>query len=163
MDTFRQKLSGRCNDERGFTLIEVLVTILIMGIVFAIAVPTWQSVTEGRAVDSATNQVVADLRLAQTNASNRLAPYTVTFDNANQRYTIGPSSGGTSQIRTMPDRARFTTTITSIQFSADGKAAVNPSGIAADSAADKVQIGTAGTPGMHEVKVNRVTSRVKVD
>ncbi len=162
MGTLRQKTGGLCKDERGFTLGEVLITIVIMGIVFGIASSTWQGTVESRQVDSATNQLASDLRLAHTNASNRLAPYTVTFTGATS-YTIGPSLGGTSQTRTLSDRARLTTTITSIQFSADGKAMVNPSGIAADSAADKVQIGTTGRPALHEVKVNRSTSRVKVD
>src|SRR5919112_1207884 len=63
---------GALEDERGLTLVEVLVTIIMMGIVFAIASSTWFKVAESRRVDSATNQVVADLRLAHTQATNRL-------------------------------------------------------------------------------------------
>jgi prepilin-type N-terminal cleavage/methylation domain-containing protein len=50
------------SEERGFTLPEVLITIVIMGIVFAIASSSWFSTIERRAVDT-TNQLVADLRL----------------------------------------------------------------------------------------------------
>ena len=63
---------GALEDERGFTLIEVMVIIIIMGIVFAIASSTWFGVVESRRVDSATNQLAADLRLAHTSATNRL-------------------------------------------------------------------------------------------
>ena len=63
---------GAWEDERGFTLIEVIVTIIIMGIVFAIASSIWFGVVESRRVDSATNQLAADLRLAHTRATNRL-------------------------------------------------------------------------------------------
>ena len=65
---------GAWEDERGFTLIEVMVTIIIMGIVFAIASSTWFGAIESRRVDSATNQLAADLRQAHTRATNRLEP-----------------------------------------------------------------------------------------
>jgi prepilin-type N-terminal cleavage/methylation domain-containing protein len=65
--------------EHGFTVIEMLVTIIIMGIVFAIASSTWFGVVESRRVDSATNQLAADLRLAHTGASNRLIEYRVAY------------------------------------------------------------------------------------
>src|SRR5215217_4722778 len=48
---------GAWEDERGFTLIEVLVTIILMLIVFGIASSTWFKVVESRRVDSATYQV----------------------------------------------------------------------------------------------------------
>ena len=63
---------GNWRDERGFTLIEVMATIIVMGILFTIATFTWTRAAEVRRVDSATNQVVADLRLAHTQATNRL-------------------------------------------------------------------------------------------
>src|SRR5215211_6393063 len=63
---------GISEDERGFTLAEVMITVVIMGIVLGIASSTWFKVAESRRVDSATNQVVADLRLAHTQARNRL-------------------------------------------------------------------------------------------
>src|SRR5688500_10013131 len=62
-------------DERGFTLVEVTVVIIMMGLVFAIAIATfdWSDVIGSRKVNTATNQVAADLRLANTQATNRLA------------------------------------------------------------------------------------------
>ncbi len=77
MDTLGQKTGGLCKNERGFTLGEVLITIVIMGIVFAIASSTWQSVVQGRAVDSATNQLASDMRLAHTSATNQLASWRI--------------------------------------------------------------------------------------
>jgi hypothetical protein len=47
-------------------------TIVIMGIVFAIASATWLGVIGSHAVDSATNQLASDLWLAHTSATNRL-------------------------------------------------------------------------------------------
>ena len=54
-------------------------TIALMGIVFAVASSTWFGVVESRRVDSGTNQVAADLRLAHTRASNQLAEYRVAY------------------------------------------------------------------------------------
>ena len=65
--------------ERGFTLVEVMVTILVMGILFAIATASWQNLIEGRRVASAANQVKADLRLAHSSATNRLASAYIVF------------------------------------------------------------------------------------
>lgn len=81
----RQADTRTSQDERGFTLPEVLVIVLIMGILFAIATASWRSAIEGRQVDAATNQLKADLRLAHTSAANRLASAQVTFNRDSTR------------------------------------------------------------------------------
>lgn len=53
MDTLRNIKSIR-RDARGFTLGEVMITIIIMGILAGIAIPSFFSVVESRRVDSAT-------------------------------------------------------------------------------------------------------------
>src|SRR5215212_7828891 len=84
---------GISEDERGFTLAEVMITVVIMGIVFGIASSTWFKVAESRRVDSATNQVVADLRLAHTQATNRLTDVTFVVPSADSStYQIGPDT-----------------------------------------------------------------------
>src|SRR5215203_955981 len=96
-------------DERGFTLVEVMITIIIMGIVFAIASSTWFKVAESRRVDSATNQVVADLRLAHTQATNHLTDsnFVVPADTVPagvdplSTYQVGPPEGPPEDIDTM--------------------------------------------------------------
>lgn len=59
-------------DERGFTLPEMLVVIVILGILLAIGVIVLLGILEARRVDAATNQLKADLRLAHVSATNRL-------------------------------------------------------------------------------------------
>lgn len=51
--------------------------ILIMGILFAIAMASWNSVIESRRVDSAANQLAADMRLAHSSAVNQLTDWRV--------------------------------------------------------------------------------------
>src|SRR5215211_4546830 len=82
---------GALEDERGFTLIEVIVVIILMLIVFGIASSSWFKVVESRRVDSATNQVVADLRLAHTQAKNRLIDTNFVVPSADSStYQVGP-------------------------------------------------------------------------
>src|SRR5918994_2633681 len=81
---------GAFEDERGFTLIEVLITIILMGLLFAIASSFLFGVVDGRRVDSATNQLAADLRLAHTRATNRLEQWQVVLTADSSTYTIGP-------------------------------------------------------------------------
>ena len=63
--------------DNGFTLPEVLIVIVLLALVFAIATSTWFGVVESRRVDSATNQMVSELRLAHTTATNRLVSWRV--------------------------------------------------------------------------------------
>src|SRR5215208_5773412 len=81
---------GALEDERGFTLGELLITIVIMGIVFAIASSSWFKMAESRRVDSATNQVAADLRQAHSRATNRLHNWQVILA-GDSTYTLGPT------------------------------------------------------------------------
>ena len=81
---------GSFEDEHGFTLIEVLITIILMGLLFGIASSVLFGVVDGRQVDSATNQLAADLRLAHTRATNRLEQWQVVLTADSSTYTIGP-------------------------------------------------------------------------
>ncbi|MDQ4063016.1 MAG: hypothetical protein M3122_03780 [Actinomycetota bacterium] len=55
----------------------MLTVIAIMGILLAIGIIILLGILEQRRVDAATNQLVADLRLAHTNATNQLTDWRV--------------------------------------------------------------------------------------
>lgn len=80
MSVSRNEKTPRVVDQRGFTLVEVMTTIVIMGILFSIATFSWQNAVEGRSVDSAANQVLADLRLLNTTATSRLGVASIKFN-----------------------------------------------------------------------------------
>ena len=90
MKLLRKKYVALRMDSRGFTLPEVMITIVILGILFAIASSTWQSVVEGRNVDSAANQLGADLRLANSKATNQLAEWRVVLVPDQGDESVGP-------------------------------------------------------------------------
>ncbi len=150
-------IGKRLTAEEGFTLVEVLVTIMIMGIIAAIAIPSWWSVVEGRAVDSATNQLVSDLRLAHTQASNQLTPYRMVFTNGSSSYQIGPV--GFLETRTLPNDVKINTTLTTVEFSSSGSV-TGPTGAAQEIVVSKTN---PATDPKHGIAINPVTARVKVD
>ena len=64
----------------GFTLIEVLVVIIIIGILSAIAAPGWLSFINNRRLSSMRGQVTGLLRKAQTDAKTTRTMQAVLFD-----------------------------------------------------------------------------------
>jgi prepilin-type N-terminal cleavage/methylation domain-containing protein len=146
---------GAWKEERGFTLIEVIVTIIVMGIVFAIASSTWFGVVESRRVDSGTNQIAADLRLAHTRATNRLEDWRIEMDADTRDFRLGPD-GGALSANQLPERTEFSATsgVSAIVFQPTGGAQITGAGnirIAADD----------GSP-CHEIEVNPMVSRVEI-
>jgi type IV fimbrial biogenesis protein FimT len=146
---------GFRESERGFTLPELVIVIVLMGIVFAIASSSWFGTIESRQVDSATNQMVSDLRLAHASATNRLANWRVELDPNTGNYRVGPS-GGTLSSRSLEDGTEFPPTlgVVAVVFKPSGEAQITGTGnikVAADD----------GAP-IHEIEVNTVTSRIKV-
>ncbi len=63
----------------GFTLLEVLVTIVIVGILSAIAAPSWLSFVARQRLNKANDTVLAALREAQAKAKNTKFSYSVSF------------------------------------------------------------------------------------
>lgn len=150
-------------DQSGFTLPEVTIVLVVMGIVLAIASSTWFGTIEGRRVDSATNQLVSDLRLAHNTATNRLATWRVQLNSGTPNYSVGPASGGTMSSRSLPQGSDLTTvsaTVVAIEFGADGSA--RPVDAAGNTVAGGGSITVAAKDGSPSrvVEVNTVTSRI---
>ena len=157
------RLRSVWSDERGFSLAELMLVILIMVIVFGIASPTFFGAIESRRVDSATNQVVADLRLAQSQATNRLIDSSFEVLSANpSTYTI--EVDGNTETRTLPGDDQGTpktkivaATDITITFHSDGSAEIDPAGNITVTTTDDDPDDPA-----HTIQINPITSRVRI-
>lgn len=156
---------GSWKDERGFTLIEVMVTIILMGIVFAIASSTWSGVVEGRRVDSATNQLAGDLRLAHTTAANRLVPQEVNLSAGSSEYSMTEFPSRDLDDDDASDKVTVDTTVI-IAFCPDGSAEIPPSepvcSVGAVGGPTTITVAAADGEPSHTIEVNTVTSRIQI-
>ena len=164
-------------DERGFTLVEVTIVIIIMGLVFAIASSAWLGAIGSRKVDTATNQVAADLRLANTQATNRLTDSTFVTEAGTipdtvpdevvprleeyplSTYEVGPA--GALAFDWLPEGTQIATA-TNIVFKANGSAQV-VSGPAAAGGIITITVRSSNdAANSHTIQINTTTSRIKV-
>ncbi|PSB24345.1 pilus assembly FimT family protein [Stenomitos frigidus] len=64
----------------GFTLIEMLVVIIVIGVLFAIAAPGWDTILSRQRVSAAREQIAQTIRVAQSDARRTRSPRAVVFD-----------------------------------------------------------------------------------
>jgi type II secretory pathway pseudopilin PulG len=67
--------------DQGSSLIELLIVVLMIGVLSAIAAPSWQAFTTGQRLKTVNNQVFQAIKLAQAEAKRKKGDVTVIFNN----------------------------------------------------------------------------------
>ncbi|NEO51515.1 prepilin-type N-terminal cleavage/methylation domain-containing protein [Moorena bouillonii] len=74
-----QRLNHKPNKDAGFTLLELIVVILLVGILSAIAAPSWLAFVNRQRVGKVNERVLSVIQEAQRQAKNKKLNYSVSF------------------------------------------------------------------------------------
>lgn len=77
------------SDRRGFTLLETVVVLAIVGVILAVALPSYSNYTSNQRTLAAARTLRADLGVARQEAVTRRAPVTVSFATDDPRCGAG--------------------------------------------------------------------------
>lgn len=137
----KKRLRHKPRSTSGFTLIEVLVVIIIIGILFAIAAPGWDTFLSRQRVSAAREQILQVIRQTQSEARTTRSPRVVAFDftpgsiprvgSAPYRTGTAPESNVTNWLtlgngELNPNSIRLASTAKAIVFDSNGAVAVPP-------------------------------------
>jgi type IV fimbrial biogenesis protein FimT len=78
---------------RGFTLVELMVTLSVMGILLAVAVPSFGDMLGRRRLEGALNELRIDLQFTRSEALRRNRMVTLAVNAAGTHYTISYPDG----------------------------------------------------------------------
>ncbi len=82
------------NKASGFTLVELMITLVVAGILLSIAVPNFQTLMQNNRITTETNRIVSDIQLARSEAMKR-GVRVVLCRTGNPNAAV-PSCGGTA-------------------------------------------------------------------
>jgi prepilin-type N-terminal cleavage/methylation domain-containing protein len=72
----------------GYTLVEVAVVLLILGLLFGFSIPTFRSYRQSQMLEAATQNLVGQLRLGRQKAISMQREQRLTFSVGTNRYTV---------------------------------------------------------------------------
>ncbi len=84
---------GVCGLRTGFTLVEMLIVVTIVGILASVIVPTLSSASGAVALEATARGLAADIRGARQSAVQYNASFAMTFNLTNNSYQTSPVSG----------------------------------------------------------------------
>ena len=119
---------------RGFTLVELVLVIIIMGVVAAIAMPRFAQATARQQLSAAADRLVSDFEKAQHTARASSNQVAISFDVAGNSYTVTPASGSAYVVQL--DESPYQVTIAKASF--DGATTMSFNGYGIPSSAGAV-------------------------
>ena len=115
----------------GFTLVELVIVMVIIGVVGAIALPRFSQATARQQLDAAAERLVSDLELAKTRARASSQTVTVAFNRSAESYTI--SGGGGDAFTVELDESPYNALIGTASFGGSTTLTFNGYGIPSSS------------------------------
>lgn len=110
--------SSSATNRSGYTLVEMLIVVTIVGLMASVVLPTLSSTSGAVSLEAMARTLAADLRVARQSAVQYNSTYAVTFNLADNSYNVGPSSGGGPSVVNALSHGTSGTTIDLDQFGA---------------------------------------------
>jgi prepilin-type N-terminal cleavage/methylation domain-containing protein len=126
----------------GFSFIEMLTAIFILGILAAIAMPHFTRLLPGIRLNSAVRQIATDLQLARMRAIAQHTNQPVAFDTTTATYTLGSDTRNLSQL--YPGTTITSVLANPVVFTTTGTANATTITISNNSVTKTVQVNTLG-------------------
>jgi type IV fimbrial biogenesis protein FimT len=150
-----------CNKQSGFTLIELIVIIAIVGVFAAIAVPNFLSYMPKHRLNGAARQVMGDLMAARMKAVSQNCDVAVTFASGNPEYEIWTDSDNddiedSGEVITKNIQSNYH----DVTIDTDRNIKFSPRGTA--SSYGIIALSLPNSAGSKDVKVH-ITGRVKIE
>lgn len=149
-----EKHSKWKKDNKGFTLMEALIVLVIMGMVMSISIPMFKVFREGSKLSSGSRTVTAALRTARSLAIVNRAVYMVNVAVNNKQFGIYYNDGeiGMDKAYYLPD---------GIEFDDNYRVSFNPDGSA--NAWERIIINNTINAETVTINVYQTTGAIKID
>lgn len=144
---------------RGFTLIELMIVVVLLGIFASIAMPAFTGLIENNRVQSSASELYGLMQAARSDAVTRRAPVTLSKP-ANSTRWIAQQGGETTRSVDFPSSVTATSATSSIVFNPDGSAANATITVASSGVDDSytVAVQPSGNISMRKVVATSETS-----
>lgn len=81
--------------ESGFTLVEMAVTVAVVGVLAVIAIPTFINIVPKTRLNSAVQTLANEIAMSRTSAIAKSTDYGIQFDPSSEQYKLGRYLSGT--------------------------------------------------------------------
>lgn len=151
-------MSGYASHQRGFTLVSLILTIVIMGLLISLGIPTFTTLMKAHRLNGAARQFMGDLMWARMQAVNQGNEFKVfILDTHQYKILDDDDNDGTADAGEWSDTRSIQTEFAGVTFSATADPIFFPRGTATGATITFTKSGSTKTVKVH------ITGRVKIE